>query len=70
LKLKTSDFRTLTRSLTPSVRPSSLQQLAAIACELRWRVELPKRTRYRLVGVGLSGFVDPDSAAAQEDLFG
>ena len=69
LKLKTSDFRTLTRSLTPLARPDSLQQLADIACELRARVELPGRTRYRLVGVGLSGFVDPDSAAAQDDLF-
>jgi DNA polymerase-4 len=36
---------------------------------LRSRVELPGRTRYRLVGVGLSGFVDSDSAAAQDDLF-
>jgi len=70
LKLKTSDFRTLTRSLTPSSRPSSLQQLSDIASDLRARVDLPNRTRYRLVGVGLSGFVDPDSAAAQEDLFG
>jgi len=70
LKLKTSDFRTLTRSLTPSSRPSSLEQLSDIASDLRARVDLPSRTRYRLVGVGLSGFVDPDSAAAQEDLFG
>jgi DNA polymerase-4 len=69
LKLKTSDFRTLTRSLTPLARPASMQQLADIACELRWRVELPSRTRYRLVGVGLSGFIDADSAKAQEDLF-
>jgi DNA polymerase-4 len=69
LKLKTSDFRTLTRSLTPMARPSSLQQLSDIASDLRARVDLPSRTRYRLVGVGLSGFVDPDSAAAQEDLF-
>jgi DNA polymerase-4 len=69
LKLKTADFRTLTRSLTPLSRPESLRQVAEIACELRARVELPSRTRYRLVGVGLSGFVDPDSAAAQDDLF-
>ncbi|GAB3366018.1 DNA polymerase IV [Lysobacter rhizosphaerae] len=69
LKLKTADFRTLTRSLTPLARPESLRQVADIACELRARVELPSRTRYRLVGVGLSGFVDPDSAAAQDDLF-
>ena len=69
LKLKTSEFRTLTRSLTPSARPDSLEQLADIACDLRARVELPSRTRYRLVGVGLSGFIEADSAAAQEDLF-
>jgi DNA polymerase-4 len=70
LKLKTSDFRTLTRSLTPPDHPESLEQVADIACALRERVELPSRTRYRLVGVGLSGFVDPDSFAAQSDLFG
>jgi DNA polymerase IV len=70
LKLKTSDFRTLTRSLTPPKHPASLQEISDIACDLRTRVELPHRTRYRLVGVGLSGFVEPDSAAAQSDLFG
>jgi DNA polymerase IV len=69
LKLKTSDFRILTRSLTPEQRPASLQQLADIACGLRERVELPSRTRYRLVGVGLGGFVDEDSFAAQSELF-
>ena len=62
-------YEGLTRSLTPPLRPASLRQLADIACDLRARVELPSRTRYRLVGVGLSGFVDPDSAAAQDDLF-
>ena len=70
LKLKTSDFRTLTRSLTPTEHPSSPDELAQIACDLRSRVELPSRTRYRLVGVGLSGFVDADSVQAQTDLFG
>ncbi len=70
LKLKTADFRTLTRSLTPSSRPGSAQQLAQIACALRARVEHPPGTRYRLVGVGLAGFVDADSYRAQSDLFG
>lgn len=69
LKLKTSDFRILTRSLTPAERPSSLDALAQIACDLRARVGLPSRTRYRLVGVGLSGFIDEDSVLAQTDLF-
>lgn len=70
LKLKTADFHTLTRSLTPPQRPASSTELADIACALRERVERPPRTRYRLVGVGLAGFVDRDSYAAQSDLFG
>ncbi|HVI26769.1 MAG TPA: DNA polymerase IV [Xanthomonadaceae bacterium] len=69
LKLKTSDFRILTRSLTPPQRPQSLADVADIACALRERVELPSRTRYRLVGVGLAGFVPRDSLAAQPELF-
>ena len=69
LKLKTSDFQTLTRSLTPSTRPQSAAELAEIACALRERVERPADSRYRLVGVGLSGFVDQDSYQAQRDLF-
>jgi DNA polymerase IV len=69
LKLKTSDFHTLTRSLTSSVRPHSARELADIACALRDRVERPAGSRYRLVGVGLSGFVDQDTFMAQSDLF-
>ena len=69
LKLKTGDFRTLTRSLTPAVRPGDADELAEIACALRARVELPADTRYRLVGVGLAGFVDTDSVQAQAELF-
>ena len=69
LKLKTSDFRILSRSLTPATPPDSLQVLADIACALRERVDLPSRTRYRLVGVGLGGFADRDELAAQAELF-
>ena len=69
LKLKTSDFHTLTRSFTPATRPTSAAELADIACALRDRVERPASSRYRLVGVGLAGFVDADSFAAQSDLF-
>jgi DNA polymerase-4 len=69
LKLKTSDFRILTRSLTPSHPPASEAELADLACGLRARVELPASTLYRLVGVGVSGFVEEDEAIAQSDLF-
>ena len=69
LKLKTADFRILTRTVTPAERPASARALAEIACALRARVDLPPRTRYRLVGVGLAGFVDRDSHEAQRELF-
>jgi DNA polymerase IV len=69
LKLKTADFRLLTRSLTPGERPGTASELADLACALRERVGLPSRTRYRLVGVGLSGFIDRDSHASQPELF-
>ncbi len=69
LKLKTADFHTLTRSVTPATRPGSAAELATIACALRDRVERPAATLYRLVGVGLAGFVEADSFAAQSDLF-
>ena len=69
LKLKTSDFRLLTRSLTPSQLPADAASLAELACALRARVDLPGDTRYRLVGVGLSGFVDADAWVVQGELF-
>lgn len=69
LKLKTADFHTLTRSLTPARVPCSATELAELACALRTRIDRPAQTRYRLVGVGLSGFVERDSYLAQRDLF-
>ena len=67
LKLKTSDFRILTRSHTPPHPPSSADEIAAIALDLRMRVRLPQDTLYRLVGVGLGGFRDADMP--QPELF-
>lgn len=69
LKLKTADFRILTRSFTPEAPPVSLEELTTIALSLRDRVELPAATRYRLVGVGLSGFRDREDMAEQPPLF-
>lgn len=62
LKLKTAQFRILTRSFTPESPPESLERFVEIAVALRERVELPAETRYRLVGVGLSGFRDRDTS--------
>jgi DNA polymerase-4 len=56
LKLKTKEFQTLTRSLTPPTPPSSNQELADAAISMFNRVPLGKDQLYRLVGVGLSNF--------------
>lgn len=69
LKLKTSDFRILTRSQTTMIPPGSASELALIALDLRHRVQLPESTLYRLVGVGLSGFEDEKSDVLQSELF-
>ena len=69
LKLKTSDFRTLTRSLTAPEPPTSECAFADIGCGLRERVDLPASTRYRLVGVGLSGFSEAVGNPSMDDLF-
>jgi DNA polymerase-4 len=56
LKLKTKQFQSLTRSLTPPTPPLSVHDLTAIALALRERVELGSSQLFRLVGVGLSNF--------------
>ncbi len=70
LKLKTADFNILTRSHTPPQPPSSVDELIAIALDLRTRVQLPDDTLYRLVGVGLGGFRDTHAQLPQAELFG
>ena len=69
LKLKTSEFRILTRSHTPGAPPSSCQGLTDIALKLRERVDLGPHQRYRLVGIGLSNFREPEDTARQPGLF-
>jgi len=69
LKLKTSEFKILTRNHTPQSPPSSCEELTSIALSLRERVGLNPRQRFRLVGVGLSNFSDPEDVSAQPALF-
>lgn len=54
LKLKTKEFKILTRSFTPGNPLSSCDELTDIALKLRAKVDLSPQQRYRLVGVGLS----------------
>jgi DNA polymerase-4 len=69
LKLKTSEFKILTRSHTPDSPPASCEELTSIALSLRERVGLSPHQRFRLVGVGLSNFCDPEDASSQSALF-
>ena len=62
LKLKTSQFKILTRSSTPSTPPSSCDELTNLALALRERVALNSGQRFRLVGVGLSNFFEREDA--------
>lgn len=69
LKLKTADFRIITRSFTPPSPPATLDALIEIALQLQKRVALPEQTRYRLAGVGLGNFRSGDDEPPQSDLF-
>lgn len=69
LKLKTAEFKILTRSHTPSSPPSSCEELTSIALSLRERVALGPQQRFRLVGVGLSNFLEPEDLSGQAALF-
>jgi DNA polymerase-4 len=63
VKLRTGDFRTATRQLTPDSLPTSGDELAAIALELLVRFPFSEKARYRLAGVGVSNFLDEDDEA-------
>jgi DNA polymerase-4 len=69
LKLKTSEFNILTRSHTPESPPSSCEELTTIALGLRDRVQLRLGQLFRLVGVGLSNFDEPEDRGSQQFLF-
>lgn len=67
LKLKTKEFSSLTRSLTPPVTPCSCAEFTEIALRLCERIDLQPKQLYRLVGVGLSNFQaeEEDSSTAE-----
>jgi DNA polymerase IV len=69
LKLKTKEFKILTRSYTPDHPPASCDELTEIALKLRDRVDLSPQQRYRLVGVGLSNFRHAQETRSQPALF-
>lgn len=69
LKLKTADFRTLTRSATPHVTPHSVDDIIDHALALLAKVDLAPGTRYRLAGVGMTNFLPLAGTTPQAPLF-
>jgi DNA polymerase-4 len=70
VKLRTGDFRTATRQLTPDSPPANSDELVAIALELIHRFPFPENARYRLAGVGVSNFLeDEEEEKPQPELF-
>ena len=63
LKLKTAEFRVLTRSQTPPMPPACSEELTQIALSLLDRVGTDPMQRFRLVGVGLGNFRDSQEAS-------
>src|ERR1035438_2748430 len=63
LKLKTAEFRILTRSQTPPSAPISCEELTRIALSLLDKVIVGAQQRFRLVVVGLGNFRDSDDGS-------
>ena len=68
LKLKTADFRILTRSLTPGGAIRDADQFRGALRQLLQRVD-EGDTRFRLIGAGLGNFCDADDPHVQAGLF-
>ena len=64
LKLKTADFRIITRSLTYSAALPDETALLAAACALAGRIP-PQDTAFRLIGIGVAQL---QPAGQQQDL--
>jgi hypothetical protein len=62
VKLRTADFQTRTRSLTPGQPLSGAPIVAAHAIELLGRFGLPPTASLRLCGVGLANLQEPSPA--------
>ena len=69
IKLKTSDFNQITRSHTPEFPPATYEEFLEIALWLHSRVDLDPNTRFRLAGIGMSNFSDPQEFPLQPTLF-
>ncbi len=60
VKLRTGEFQTATRRMTPELPPASGDDLARIGTELLQRFEFGADKKFRLAGIGVSNFVDEE----------
>jgi DNA polymerase-4 len=60
VKLRTPDFKTATRQVTPAEPPASGDDIATLAISLLEKFDFGAEAKYRLAGVGLSNFLDED----------
>jgi DNA polymerase-4 len=60
VKLRTPNFQTATRQLSPPEMPASGDDIARVAITLLDRFDFPAGARFRLVGVGLSNFLEEE----------
>jgi len=67
LKLKTADFRILTRSRTTTPPTNMAEEIYAIARTAL--LDEATGTAYRLIGVGMSGLIEGDVMPNESDLF-
>jgi DNA polymerase-4 len=69
VKLKTGDFRSLSRRRTLDSPPGDARELAGIAVALLDLFAEGESTRFRLAGVGVSNFLDEEPETPQKELF-
>ena len=69
VKLKTADFRALSRRFTPPAPPANAQELAGFAVAMLDQFGQGEATRFRLAGVGISNFLDEAAETPQAELF-
>jgi DNA polymerase IV len=67
VKLRTPDFTTATRRLTPPELPSSADDLVRIATSLLDKFDFPPHSRFRLAGIGVSNFLDEEEEVEESE---
>ncbi len=67
VKLRTGDFKTATRQITPESPPASGDDLAGIGVELLSRFTFAAEAKYRLAGIGVSNFVEEETEDSEPE---